>query len=266
MIIRICARLLILAAGLVGLAQVQVRSQATIDAAQSQFGTGSAPYAQPAQPVQTQRAMPVPDAGGAYAPGGAPSGYYAPPQSMGSLGAPDPNHPLGRGDTVTFAITEDREAPQVMRVTDTGELDFSTFPKIGRVSVVGRTCSAVATELKHKLEADYYNHADVVLGINQVNIQSSKGRIFVTGNVRAPGPQDLPANERTTTANAIIRAGGFDKFADGHKVKVTRKDRTGHPVSFNVDVKSVIDKGQLDKDVELQDGDYVNVPQRLITF
>jgi polysaccharide export outer membrane protein len=185
---------------------------------------------------------------------------------MGSLGAPDPSKPLGRGDIVTFSIAQDREQPQVMRVTDTGELDFSAFPKIGRISVVGRTCAQVAADLKRRLEADYYNAADVALGINQVNILSSRGKVFITGNVRAPGPQELPANERTTVSNAIIRAGGFDKFANEHKVKVTRKDRTGKAQSFTVDVKSIIVGGHMEKDVELQDGDYINVPQNVINF
>ena len=67
-------------------------------------------------------------------------------QDAGALGVPDPSKPLGRGDTVTFSIAQDREQPQVMRVTDTGELDFSGygFPKISRISVAGRTCAAVA--------------------------------------------------------------------------------------------------------------------------
>ena len=252
-------------AGIAGLAQVQAGAQATMDAAQSQFGTEQAPYAQPAQPPQVQRAIPVAQPAGvpgAYAPSG-----YAPQQDSGSLGAPDPTKPLGRGDIVTFSIVQDREQPQIMRVTDTGELDFSAFPKIGRISVVGRTCAQVSAELKRKLEADYYNSADVILGINQVNHLDSRGKVYITGNVRAPGAQDLPSSEQTMVSTAIIRAGGFDKFANGHKVQVTRKDKvTGKSERFTVDVKAIIEKGLRDLDRELEDGDYINVPQNVINF
>jgi len=260
MMARICARL-ILMAGIAGLAQVNAGAQAVINAAQSQFGADAAPYAQPSQSGEVQRAIPVAQPAGAYG----PSGYTQQPDS-GALGAPDPSKPLGRGDVVTFSIAQDREAPQIMRVTDTGELDFSVFPKIGRISVVGRTCAQVASELKRKLEDDYYNAADVTLGINQVNHLDSRGKVYVTGNVRAPGPQDLPSNERTMVSTAIIRAGSFDKFADGHKVQVTRKDKNGNPLRFTVDVKYIIEKGHPEKDIELEDGDYINVPQRLINF
>ena len=253
-----------LMAGIAGLAQVQAGAQAVLNSAQTQFGTEPAPYAQPGQPVPGQRGIPVTQP--AANPGGYAPSVYAPQPELGSVGAPDPTKPLGRGDIVTFAIAQDREAPQTMRVTDTGELDFSVFPKIGRISVVGRTCAQVAGELKHKLEADYYNAADVTLGINQVNALGSRGRVYVTGNVRAPGTQELPPNERTMVSTAIIRAGGFDKFANGHKVQVTRNDKNGKPDRFTVDVTSIIDGGHRERDVELEDGDYINVPQRLINF
>ena len=256
-----CARLIVIA-GLAGLAQVQAGAQAILNAAQSQFGTEPAPYAQPAQPASS--AQPGRGIPGAYAPSGA--AVYTPQQDPGSLGAPDPTKPLGRGDVVTFSIIQDREPPQVMRVTDTGELDFSAFPKIGRVSVVGRTCAQVAAEVKHKLEADYYNVADVSLGINQVNHSDSRGRVYVTGNVRAPGPQELPSNERTMVSTVIIRAGGFDKFADGHRVRVTRKGKDGKSISFTVDVQAIIDKGRQDLDKEVEDSDYINIPQKLFNI
>jgi protein involved in polysaccharide export with SLBB domain len=259
-----CARLIMLA-GIAALVQVQASAQAVIDATQSQFGTQPAPYATPAQAVQDQQAAPVAQPVYSTTPGYGNAATY-PQQDVGTLGAPDPSKPLGRGDIVTFSIAQDREQPTVMRVTDTGELDFSLFPKIGRISVVGRTCSEVAAELKHKLEADYYNVADVTLGINQVNHLDSRGRVYITGNVRAPGAQDLPTSEHTMVSTAIIRAGGFDKFANGRKVTVTRSDKDGKTERFTIDVTSIIEKGHREKDIELQDGDYINVPQKIVNF
>jgi protein involved in polysaccharide export with SLBB domain len=275
MISRICARLILLV-GIAGLAQIHAGAQATLDGAQPQFGTQPAPYATPVRTLEDDRGVPMaqPAAGGyapnGYAPGGytpgAPYGYNS--QDSGSLGAPDPSKPLGRGDTVTFAIAQDREQPQIMRVTDTGELDFSTygFPKITRISVAGRTCADVAAELKRKLEADYYYQADVTLGINQVNQHDSRGRVYLTGNVRVPGPEELPANERTTVSIAIIRAGGLAQYADGKKVQLTRRDKDGKAERFTIDYDSIIDKGRTDRDMELQDGDYIKVPQKFINF
>jgi protein involved in polysaccharide export with SLBB domain len=252
-------------AGIAGLAQVEAGAQAVMNATQSQFGTQPPPYAQPTQPAQGQ-GIPVAQPVQPGYPVAAPGYATYPQQESGALGAPDPTKPLGRGDIVTFAIAQDREPAQIMRVTDTGELDFSQFPKIGRISVAGRNCAEVSAELKRKLEADYYYVADVSLGIDQVNHADSRGRIYLSGNIRAPGPQDLPANERTMVSTAIIRAGGFAQFADDRRVQVTRKDKDGKTVRFVVDVKAIIQKGNLDKDVELLDGDYINVPQKPFNY
>ena len=264
MIPRICARL-ILIAGIAGLAQVQARAQqgAVLNAADSQFGTQPAPYAQPtqtaAQGIGAPAAQPV---NSGYAP--APAGYA--PQAESALGAPDPSKPLGRGDIVSFSIAQDHDPVQTMRVTDTGELDFSFFPKIGRISVVGRTCAEISSELKRKLEADYYNQADVTLGISQVNLSASRGRVFLSGYVGAPGAQDLPSNERTTVSAAIMRAGGIREFGDDKRVKVTRTGKDGKNVSFIVNYHYIVDQGHREKDVELEDGDYINIPRKFINF
>jgi protein involved in polysaccharide export with SLBB domain len=105
----------------------------------------------------------------------------------------------------------------------------------------------------------------VTLGIDQVNQHSSKGRIYLTGNVRMPGPQEMPTNERTTVSIAIIRAGGLAQYANGKLVKVTRKDKDGRTERFTVDFDSIIKKGK-GSDIELQDGDYIDVPQKWVNF
>ncbi len=81
-----------------------------------------------------------------------------------------------------------------------------------------------------------------------------------------PGPQELPSNEQTMVSTAIIRAGGLGKYAYG-KVQVTRIDKaTGKTVRFVVDVAGIINKGRRNLDKEVQDGDYINVPQALVNF
>jgi polysaccharide biosynthesis/export protein len=184
------------------------------------------------------------------------------PEALAPFTPADPNKILGNGDQVSLEIVEDREPPRTMRVTDTGELDV--FP-IGRVRVAGKTSAAAQAEIKRRLEADYYYKATVRLGIDQVNRAQSSGRIYLSGLVRAAGPQEIPIGETLTVSAAIIKAGGFAQFADDRKVKITRKGKGGTE-NFVVDVKAVLEKGKIDLDRELRDGDYVHVPQRLINW
>ena len=174
---------------------------------------------------------------------------------------------MGVGDQVTFEIVEDKAAPISKRITDTGELDV---PYIGRVRASGKTCEQVAGEIKRRLEADYYYKATVKLGIDLVNVKPSApvmiGKVFVSGQVRAPGPQDLMPGEKATVSAVIMKAGGCTQFGDSRKVKVTRKVKGGGTDTFVVDVKAVIEKGELDQDREVHEGDYVYVPQKLINW
>ncbi len=169
---------------------------------------------------------------------------------------------LGVGDIVSFAIQEDQDPAVKLRVTDTGELDI---PYAGRVSAAGKTCGSVAAEAKRKLEAKYYYTATVKLGIEQKNKASSLAKIYVSGFVRLPGPQDLFPGEKMTVSAAIIKAGGFAQFANERKVRVTRKGRGASENSI-VDVKAVLEDGNLSQDREVQDGDMIFVPRRLFNY
>jgi polysaccharide export outer membrane protein len=186
----------------------------------------------------------------------------SPANSYGA-GPADPNTPLGVGDIVTFSIAEDRDPPAKLRVTDSGELDI---PYAGRVPALGKTCDTVASEARRVLEARYYYKATVKLGIDQRAMGRSLGKVYVTGVVRTPGSQDLYPGEKMTASAAIIKAGGFTQFSDTGSVKVTRKTKDGRAQTFKIDVGAVLKRGQLEKDMEVQDGDFIFVPQKLVTF
>jgi polysaccharide biosynthesis/export protein len=63
-----------------------------------------------------------------------------------------------------------------------------------------------------------------------------------------------------------VKAGGGTQFADIRRVKLTRKMKDGTSKTYIIDVKAVLEDGKMDKDMQLQDGDYIFVPRRLITF
>jgi polysaccharide export outer membrane protein len=175
----------------------------------------------------------------------------------------DQDKPLSFGDIVSFQIIEDKEPPVRQRVTDTGDLDV---PYIGRVRVAGKTCEEAAAIIKRQLEAEYYYKATVRLGIDQVNRAANIGKVYVSGLVRLPGPQEYNKTERITASAAIIKAGGFAEFADQKKVRVTRKNKDGTTDTFTVNMKAVLEQGKVDADVELKENDYIFVPRRLINY
>lgn len=166
---------------------------------------------------------------------------------------------LGSNDYVSFRVVEDRDNDsQHLRVNDNGELEV---PYVGLVPAAGRTCKELAYSVKSLLEREYYYHATVIIAVDRVS-EKSRGKVYVYGNVKGQGPQEIPADETYTVSKAIIRAGGFGDFANKRKVRVTRKDGK----NFIVDLKRVIEEGHTEEDVVLQPDDQIQVPQRAINF
>ncbi len=173
----------------------------------------------------------------------------------------DDKHALAVGDRLSFRIEEDQEEPKQLMVADSGELEV---PYIGRFPAENKTCKQLARELKAVLEKDYYYPATVIIAVDQM--AKSRGKVYLVGPVRIPGPQEIPSDEVLTLSKAIMRAGGFSDFADRHNVKVTRKSRSSQEEkkTFVVDVGQIFDKGKVELDLPLEPGDMILVPERLV--
>jgi len=175
----------------------------------------------------------------------------------------DEKHRLALGDKLSFRIVEDEEDPKSLVVTDSGDLEL---PYLGRFPAEGKTCRQLANEIKIGLEKDYYFQATVIIAVD--SMAKTRGRVYLVGPVRAPGPQEIPSDEILTISKAILRAGGFNDYADTHNVRITRKggDGAGHDQQITVNVADILNKGKTSLDTPLEPGDLIFVPERLVRF
>jgi protein involved in polysaccharide export with SLBB domain len=176
----------------------------------------------------------------------------------------DAKQKLAVGDRVSFRVLEDQEEPRLLTVTDSGQLNI---PELGLVNAVGKSCKELAFELKVKLEQTTYYKATVILGIDLLNKTSSGRKVYVAGQVRQAGPQEIPAGETWTVSKAILKAGGFTDFADKKHVRLVRSgggDKSGR--TFFVNVSEVWEKGQTARDLPVEPEDLIYVPARGINF
>jgi polysaccharide biosynthesis/export protein len=178
----------------------------------------------------------------------------------------DGQRKLGIGDVVSYRVIEDREDPKQLRVAESGELDI---PYLGRFAASNKTCRVLAGELKDALEQELYYKATVIVALDLQNREREKeplGKVYVIGQVRQPGAQNVPRDEPFTVGNAILAAGGFSDFANRKKVKLTRKRPGQKDASFTVDVTDVWENGKSQYDLKVEPGDSIFVPARLINF
>jgi protein involved in polysaccharide export with SLBB domain len=202
------------------------------------------------------------------------------PNAAGSLTQDGTNHSAGRtapnrmdilddkyrlaiGDRLSFRIEEDEEDTRPLIVKDSGDVEI---PYIGHYPAVGKTCKELAQGVKVELEKSYYNRATVIISVDLMT--KSRGKVYLVGPVRMPGPQDIPSDEILTLSKAILRAGGFTDYADKRHVKITRQGAAGgtDKETLVVDVGAIFDKGKTENDVVLRPGDLIYIPERLIRF
>lgn len=102
---------------------------------------------------------------------------------------------------------------------------------------------------------------------NTKQVLSSEPReIIIVGEIRSPGIIKFAPGERCTLMRAIFKAGGLTKFAKGNSIRLIRYGKNDERTVQDVDVNVIIEKGHLDKDVELLPGDMLIVPGKLINF
>jgi protein involved in polysaccharide export with SLBB domain len=183
--------------------------------------------------------------------------------ATGGMNLLDDKHQLAIGDQISFRIVEDEEDSKSLAVTDSGELEV---PYVGRFQAVGKTCKQLAGQIKTALEKDYYYRATVIIAVNVM--AKSRGRVYLVGPVRVPGPQEIPSDEVLTLSKVILRAGGFTDFADKKDVKVTRQAKVpgGKDETFTVNVGKVLEKGTTESDLPLEPGDLIYIPEKLVRF
>lgn len=204
---------------------------------------------------------------------------------------------LGAGDRVSFRVLEDRHEPITLVVTDSGEMEI---PLVGRVKALDKTCKQLAYEIKPLFEKEYFVKATVIIGLDLVGTKS-RGKVYLTGQVRSPGVLELMPGEPVTVSQAILRAQGLADFANKREVRLVRKREgvseqrpsAAKPVAKKketifgkvgnifrkqkeapnestetiiVDLVDILEKGHLERDPELKPGDLIVVPERLINF
>jgi protein involved in polysaccharide export with SLBB domain len=106
----------------------------------------------------------------------------------------------------------------------------------------------------------------VIVAVELLN--KSRGKVYVAGQVRTAGAQEIPSSEVYTVSRAILKAGGFSDFADKKNVRLVRKSasKRSEKTLFIVNVAEIWEKGKIEQDLPLQPDDLIFVPERLVNF
>jgi polysaccharide export outer membrane protein len=140
-----------------------------------------------------------------------------------------------------------------------------TFPLLGRTKVGGLTLREVEELLRVQLANGFLKNPQVSVAVAQYRSQ----RVFVVGEVRAPGT--YPLTENMTLIEVLARAGSATETASGEALVVRphQANVVSGPVLpsqgkdaevIRVDIKD-LQSGKLSENLPLLDGDTIFVPR-----
>ncbi len=179
---------------------------------------------------------------------------------------------IAPGMFLTVTVAEEPNMNRQYPVPPTGMIDVLG---VGRIKVTGLTAEELALKIKQPLERDFLQKATVTVNIDvapttatgQVAATTGGGGVvYVLGNVGRPGPLMLPRDEVFTLTKVIVAAGGFSTFGNGAKVRVLRYDSNGKKFETRVNVDAIMKRGEFEKDIPIQNGDWIIVPEKWINF
>jgi polysaccharide export outer membrane protein len=133
-----------------------------------------------------------------------------------------------------------------------------TVPLIGDVRAGGKLPSEVAKLISEKLSV-YIRKPEVTVILSQLKSHEFISRIRVTGAVNTPS--SMAYRQGMTVLDAVLEAGGINKFANANKTRLFRKQGDKSEL-MPVKLKNILKKGDLETNYRLMPGDVITVPER----
>jgi len=188
----------------------------------------------------------------------------APTAQLIGTGGKNKAYRIATTDKLRIAVVQEAELDSIVRVDAKGSVNLKY---VGEITIVGQTIS----EAEKIIEASYRDgrflrNPQVTINVEEYALRE----VSIQGEVKTPGRYPMPVETVITVLDVVTRAGGFLDVAKGNEVRVTRFDAEGKVAKvFVIDVESIIKgkgKGQKleDTSLELEPGDVIFVPQRII--
>ena len=149
---------------------------------------------------------------------------------------------------------------QARKVSDKGEI---SLPLVGSVVCEGLTLQELSDKIS-KLYEQYIR--DPLVSVEFVydgrpGEISPWGAVVVSGEVNQPGRVNIPPTRDLTLSRAIQLVGGAPKTADESAIVVFRRLKDGSVKKIVVNLLAVTRRGQMEKDIVLEPGDSIYVPE-----
>lgn len=174
---------------------------------------------------------------------------------------------LKSGDVLSIEVLEDPSLNREVLILPSGEF---SFPFAGTVRAGGRTVGDIERILAAGIASNFATTPNVFASVRSLKAKrESTGKalepvtidVFMLGEVSSPGTKRLEPG--TTFLQALAQSGGFSQFAAKKRIQLRRSNKaTGEQTLIKINYQALSRGATLKRDVVLQDGDVILVPER----
>lgn len=182
---------------------------------------------------------------------------------LGEVGSTD--YVVGPGDLIEIKIFGVESFDQVVRISSSGKI---SLPFLGKISVAGMTGAELEDYLTQLMgEKRLVRDAQVSVFVQQYRSQP----VYVLGAVNQPGQYMISQN--LNVIDVIAMAGGLDfRRAQDYALLQRRGGseapdngtQDSRPEPVRIDLKDLLENGNLALNMPVQGGDMIHVPEKVI--
>ena len=166
------------------------------------------------------------------------------------------NYILKPSDVISVEVYQEVDLEKSVRVEGDGSVALAL---IGKVKVAGMTVAEAQSLITDLYNRDYIVDPQVSLLV----VQFSPKIIHILGSVNSPGVVEIPPDRNLTLTEAIAGVRGVSRLGNPKSVTIKRVDTDGRARQMEVNFSRIVSDPNV-KDIVLQEGDTVWVPERII--
>ncbi|PWG01135.1 XrtA/PEP-CTERM system exopolysaccharide export protein [Sphingosinicella humi] len=163
---------------------------------------------------------------------------------------------IGALDELTIFVWRNPELGAKVQVRPDGRI---TTPLITDMQAVGKTPTQLSEDIKAAL-VQYIEEPLVSVMVDK--FQGTFGQqIRIVGATEKPA--SIPYRANMTLLDAMIAVGGLSEFAAGDKARLIRQDPSGRQKEYDLQIASLLKRGDTRANVRLEPGDVIIIPESM---
>jgi len=201
-------------------------------------------------------AMRAQDSGASASSSGASSSNAGSASSGGVGMIVGSNYVLKPSDVIEIEVYQEQDLNKTVRIEGDGTVSLAL---VGKIKVAGMTVAESKSLVTNLYNRDYL----VDPQISVLVVSFSPKVIRILGSVNRPGVVEIPPDRDMMLTEAMAMANGITRLGNPKSLKIKRVDENGRSRQMEVNFTKIVTDPDV-KDIILQEGDTIWVPERII--